>query len=90
MVEKHFSGITYGIGNNGKLWILPLNENRILECYKGANMQTDEIEMFCYENQRWWVFTGLAGALLNKSGFTTIGIFFRLIYKNLNLFKNLI
>ena len=75
MVEKHFSGITYGIGNNGKLWILPLNENRILECYKGANMQTDEIEMFCYENQRWWVFTGLAGALMNKSGFTTIGIF---------------
>ncbi len=82
MVEKHFSGITYGIGNNGKFWILPLNENRILECYKGANMQTDEIEMFCYENQRWWVFTGLAGALLNKSGFTTIGIFFSLIYKN--------
>jgi hypothetical protein len=57
------------------LWILPLNENRILECYKGANIQTDEIEMYCYENQRWWVFTGLAGALLNKSGFTTIGTF---------------
>jgi len=31
--------------------------------------------MYCYENQRWWVFSGLAGALINKSGFTTIGNF---------------
>ena len=37
-------------------------------------MQIDEIETYCYETQRWWVFSGLAGALVKKSGFVTIGI----------------
>ena len=52
-VEKHYSGITYGLGNNGQLWILPLNSKRMhLNFYKGIHLQTDEIEITFWEKQR--------------------------------------
>ena len=57
-IEKHISGYTIGIGFNGKLWVLEENHNNLRESYKGTYMQTDEIEIYSYENQRWNVLTG--------------------------------
>ena len=35
LIEKHKSGTTFGVGENGKLWILE-NRNTALESYKGG------------------------------------------------------
>ena len=35
-VEKHSTGVTFGIGNDGKLWVLRKANNAILESYKGS------------------------------------------------------
>lgn len=36
MIEKHLSGVTFGLGENGKLWILHKNNNNsIMDSYKG-------------------------------------------------------
>jgi exosome complex RNA-binding protein Rrp4 len=52
-VEKHWSGLTIGIGQNGKLWLLSRNQNTVLDSYRGPYVQTDELEINTYENQRW-------------------------------------
>ncbi len=72
-VEKHSSGITFGIGENGKLWILPETKNAILDNYKGSYIQTDEVECSTYENQRWNVIAGVMGLVGIRNGFTSIG-----------------
>jgi hypothetical protein len=73
-VEKHSSGITYGIGHNGRLWCLAVKNNLALDNYFGPYIQTDELELKTYENQRWYVFTGLLGVLnSNISGFIDYG-----------------
>ena len=42
----------------------------------GPYEQTDELEIDCYENQRWNAISGLISTTgLAKSGFTTIGNF---------------
>ena len=35
IVEKHLSGLTFGIGENGKLWILTPTNNVNLDSYNG-------------------------------------------------------
>ena len=38
LVEKHSSGLTFGLGQNGKLWFLSKsNQNKILESYNGIS-----------------------------------------------------
>lgn len=70
IVEKHSSGVTFGLGENGKFWILSENNNKLLDNYKGSYLQTDEIKLHTYHNQRWNAINGMMG--LNKNGFTDI------------------
>ncbi len=71
LVEKHSSGLTYGLGENGKLWGIINENNRIQDSYNGTYTQTDEIELNTYENQRWYVFTSVFGL---RNGFVNIGL----------------
>ena len=66
-IEKHSSGVTYGLGENGKLWVLVNEKNSLKESYKGPYVHTDEIEVHTYENQRWNAVTSLLGL---RNGFT--------------------
>jgi hypothetical protein len=69
-VEKHASGITFGLSENGTLWVLENESNRLKASYVGSSTQTDEIEVYSYENQRWNVISGMMGL---RNGFTSIG-----------------
>jgi tectonin beta-propeller repeat-containing protein 1 len=70
LVEKHSSGLTFGLGESGKLWGLRNEKNLIQDSYNGPYTQTDEIELHTYENQRWYIFTSVFGM---RNGFTNIG-----------------
>ena len=70
-IEKHSTGVTFGIGHDGKLYILQKANNTILESYKGPFTQRDTVEIHTYENQRWNAVSGVMG--LRKNGFTSIG-----------------
>ena len=39
IVEKHLSGLSFGIGENGKLWILTPTNNVNLDSYNGKYME---------------------------------------------------
>ena len=53
-VEKHFTGITFGIGENGHLWVLSSNSKRMdLSGFKGNHLQVDEMDMVFWEKQRY-------------------------------------
>jgi hypothetical protein len=51
LIEKHASGVTFGVSENGKLWLLD-NKNHFQHSYLGSQLQTDELEIKTYENQR--------------------------------------
>lgn len=70
IIEKHISGVTFGIGKDGKLWILDTELNVCLDSYRGPYAQTDEIDIDTYENQRW---NAVSGVLGYKDGFTKFG-----------------
>ena len=70
LIEKHLSGVTFGISKNGKLWILDTETNISLDSYRGPYTQTDEIDLNTYENQRW---NAVSGVLGYKDGFTKFG-----------------
>ncbi len=63
-IEKHLSGITFGVGVNGKLWLLDSEPNEVLDSYRGPYVQIDEKEVCTYENQRW----NAAAVVLRKIG----------------------
>ncbi|CAF0910386.1 unnamed protein product, partial [Brachionus calyciflorus] len=73
-IEKHTNGFTYGCGENGKFWFLKAPNKNVLESYKGPYDQSDELEIYTYENQRWNVVASLSGLLNSKAGFTKLGL----------------
>jgi hypothetical protein len=71
LVEKHSNGLTFGIGHNGKLWILTKTKYSTMDSYTGPFTQTDDIQINTYENQRWNAVSGLMGL---RNGFTSVGL----------------
>lgn len=61
----------YGCGENGELWVQSDQNNQLRESYIGPYIQTDEVELTTFENQRWNAVTGVMGL---RNGFTSIGL----------------
>ena len=61
----------YGCGENGELWVQVNENNQLKESYIGPYIQTDELELTTFENQRWNAVTGVMGL---RNGFTSVGL----------------
>lgn len=59
-VEMHRNGYMLGLGYNGKIWVSARQSSELIENSKGTFSQTDELELYTYENQRWNVATGFS------------------------------
>ncbi len=73
MVEKHLSGVTFGLGADGRLWLLDAEPGVALDSYRGPYVQVDEEAVSTYENQRWNAIAGVLSAVGGlKEGYTPI------------------